>query len=340
MPSSWHVRHCTICPPKWLRASRSGRRARSAPAPQLNGATRVFLAKGDDEAQNESIGDFRDYIRRAIGKTRPALEIGPGCNPMLSKREGYHVASLDCDDQAGLVKKFAKHASEDTSKIEPIDFVWRDGSFTDLVGNRKFDAVVSSHSVEHAPDFVQFLNDSAFVLKDDGVIYLIAPDKRYCFDYFQPVSDPAKVLADHLEKRTRHSFESFYRHVSMKVIEKGAVAWGQHPVTGIEFVLGDPREALRRATQHTASAAYVDMHENYFTPASFALLVEELRYVGQIDLRIDVLTRARGCEFLVALKKAPPPSVPPLEVFLQTKKALCAAMMAEELERIQFAEAV
>jgi 2-polyprenyl-3-methyl-5-hydroxy-6-metoxy-1,4-benzoquinol methylase len=302
------------------------------------GGSRCFVHPRDDAAQNKLIGDFRNRIRRVVGKTNSVLEIGPGYHPIFSKREGYTVASLDHDDQAGLVKKYAAiNASVDTSKIEPVDFVWRDGKFADLIGACKFDAVVAAHVVEHAPDFIQFLIDSSFALKDEGVLFLIVPHKHYCFDYFQPISDPAKVLADHLAKRTRHSFESFYRR-SMYTTGNGMIAWGQDDVVEVQMKYGDPREALRLAQMKSLSPVYVDTHENYFTPASFAILIEELAHLGEIDLRMDVLTRARGCEFLVTLKKTTNAAAVPANVFMQRKKAWCGVMMAEEFERLRLAQ--
>ncbi len=298
------------------------------------GTTGFFVHASEDAAQDKLIGDFRNYIRRAVGKTIAVLEIGPGYNPIFSRRDGCNVATLDHDDQAGLIKKYAML---DTSKIEPVDFVWRDGSFVDLIGERKFEAVAAAHVVEHAPDFVQFLKDSSFVLKEGGVIYLIVPDKRFCFDYFQPITDPAKVLADHLQKRTRHSFESSYRR-TIHTTGNGLIAWGQDDLADVQFKYCDPREALRNAERNAASAGYVDMHGNCFTPASFAVLIEELGHLGLIDLRLDLLTRARGCEFLVALKKFIPGETAPADAFARRRKTWCGVMMAEELDRLRYAD--
>jgi 2-polyprenyl-3-methyl-5-hydroxy-6-metoxy-1,4-benzoquinol methylase len=319
---------------KWLKVMRSPAFLRPlGDKLEIKGATGVFVHPSEDQAQDKLIGDFRNYLRRILGKTSSILEIGAGYNPMFAKRDGYNVATLDHDDQAGLTKKWA---ALDTSRIEAVDFVWRDGRFADLIGQRKFDAVAASHVVEHAPDFVQFLNDSSFALKDGGTIFLLVPDKRFCFDYFQPVSDPAKVLADHREKRTRHSFASFYRR-TMHTTGNGGIAWDQRDLTEAKLTHADPHEALRNAERNSVAPDYMDMHENYFTPASFAILVEELGYLGKIDVRLDLVTRARGCEFLVALKKITEPQPVPASVFMQRKKAWCGVMLAEECERIRYA---
>jgi 2-polyprenyl-3-methyl-5-hydroxy-6-metoxy-1,4-benzoquinol methylase len=166
----------------------------------------------------------------------------------------------------------------DVSNVEPVDLVWRDGPLSKVLDGRRFAAIVASHVLEHAPDFIQFLNDCAGAIQDDGRVYLIVPDKRYCFDYFQPISDPAGVISDHLRQRTRHSFESFYRGVS-NVSHSGRGDWSQHPIREVSFMHGDPRQNYRDALAHASSDHYVDAHENYCTPVSFLMLIEELQYL-------------------------------------------------------------
>ena len=127
-------------------------------------------------------------------------------------------------------------------------------------------------------------------------------DKRYCFDYFQPLTDIAKVLSDHLQRQTRHPFASFYRWGSI-VSHQNRGDWGQHPVNEITFIHRDSRQNYSNAVRDAESEVYVDAHENFFTPLAFLMLAEELFYLGEIDLYANVLTRSRGCEFLVVLSK-------------------------------------
>ena len=165
-----------------------------------------FCLPADDERQELQIGTFRAYIKRSIAKADYVLEIGPSLNPVVPKAEGYNARVLDHTDQAGLVEKYSAYGL-DTAKIEPVDFVWRGGSLVEATNKTRYDAIVASRVIEHAPDFIQFLIDCLQMLQPTGTLYLLVPDKRYCFDFFQSLSDVAKVLADHRAKRTRHSFE-------------------------------------------------------------------------------------------------------------------------------------
>jgi SAM-dependent methyltransferase len=291
-----------------------------------------FLLPGDDERQERSVGEFRPYIRRAIAKENRALEIGPSLNPVLPKAEGYNVAVLDHTDQAGLIEKYTPYGV-DTGKIEPVDFVWRGGSLAEAVKHARYEAIVACHVIEHAPDFVRFLTDCSGLLAPGGALYLLVPDKRYCFDFFQPLSDAAKVLGDHRAGRTRHSFESFYRN-SAHVNNPHIIAWDQRGLVDPRFPHGDPKAIRDFAERCSAADAYEDVHENYFTPMSFMMLIDELRYLGEADLAVTLLSRARGCEFLAVLAKADAREERP-EDFLARKLCAYRVLMIEEMERIQ-----
>jgi len=294
-----------------------------------------FALKDDDPRQDRLLGNLRAYVKAAIAKDVASLEIGPSYNPILPKREGYNVRILDHDDQAGLKTKYTHH-NVSIDQIEPVDFLWRDGSIIEVLGDHRFDVIVAAHVIEHAPDLIQFLTDCSNVLLPDGHLYLFVPDKRYCFDYFQPISDVAKILGDHLLKRTRHSFESYYRNAAM-VLNDNNGAWGQTALGELKFLHGDPKGGMAWAHQRHNLTAYEDAHENYFTPTSFSMIVDELSYHRISDLSLEVLTRPRGCEFLTVLKKNSKSDDCNLETYLQEKMRSYWLLMSEELERIELA---
>ena len=173
---------------------------------------------------------------------------------------------------------------------------------------------------------------------------MIVPDKRFCFDYFQPASDVAKILGDHFFRpSSRHSFETHYRttmHVVAELKSGITLAWGQENVTSFEFLkpgplVGDPKKIYDYAFEVVRSADYKDNHNNFFTPATFLIIIEELRYLGLINFQVDTVTRPRGCEFLVIMRRARL-GPPPLTKFLEKKKMLLMQAMREEKERLDF----
>ena len=291
-----------------------------------------FILPADDEQQDQRVGEFRPYIKRSVSKRDRALEIGPSLNPVLPKAEGYNVAVLDHLDQDGLVRKYAVYGV-DTGKIEPVDFVWQGGSLAEAVKHTRYEAIVACHVIEHAPDFIQFLADCSGALTADGSLYLLVPDKRYCFDFFQPLTDVAKVLGDHRAERTQHSFESFYRSTA-HVHDTHTIAWDQRGLGDPRFPHADPRAIRDFAERSSTSELYEDTHENYFTPMSFMMLIDELRYLREINLDVTLLSRARGCEFLAVLRKAGGPDEDP-DDFKARKMCAYKVLMIEEMERIQ-----
>lgn len=290
-----------------------------------------FLLSGEDAGQDRQIGDFRAFIAKAIGKSAQALEIGPSLNPILPKREGYRVDIVDHADQAELIRKYSVYGL-DISKIERVDIVCSGASMAEAIGAKRYNSIVAAHVVEHAPDLIQFLKDCSSVLDDGGSIYLLIPDRRYSFDFMQPLSDVAKILADHRAKRAHHSFESFYRH-SAHVYNGELMAWDQCGIAQPRFPHGDPNLIRSEAEHNVAAPAYIAAHENYFTPVSFAMIVEELSYLREFDLDLTVLTRSRGCEFLAVLRKASRSALSS-EAFLQRKMDGNRLLLLEERERI------
>src|SRR5258708_21469359 len=152
-----------------------------------------------------------------------------------------------------------------TSAESSRSISWQGGALGEAVNHGRYDAIVACHVIEHAPDFIGFLRDCSEILTDDGTIYLIVPDKRYCFDFFQPLSDTAKVLGDHHAGRTRHSFEAFYRS-GTNVLSGDAIAWSQTGAANLRFAHGDPEHSRQMANEGLGAARYTDSHEYYFTP--------------------------------------------------------------------------
>jgi hypothetical protein len=296
-------------------------------------AAEQFYWRPDQDAdQDARIGAFRHFVQTHVAKDRPTAEIGPSLSPVLAKRLGYDVTVVDHADQTALIEKYAAQ-NLDTSRIEPVDVVWTGGRLAPAMPRRDMAAIVACHMIEHATDFVGFLDDCTDMLADDGRIFLIVPDRRYCFDFMHASTDVAKVVEDHRLQRRLHSFASLYRLTTNMAARVGGgttIAWGPHPIEDIDFVHGDPSGVIESVC---AATDYIDGHENYFTPSSFVLLIEELRYLGLLRLAPTIVTRARGCEFLVVLAKREQDR-PPLPEYLERKKFLMLNMLREERERL------
>ncbi len=104
-----------------------------------------------------------------------------------------------------MIAKYQDHGVN-INNIEEVDFVWQKESYADLTGKTKFyDWIIASHVIEHTPCLISFLNNCDAILKDDGVISLAIPDKRYCFDHFRPITGISKIIDSYFQKSNTHT---------------------------------------------------------------------------------------------------------------------------------------
>jgi hypothetical protein len=233
------------------------------------------------------------------------IEVGPSYNPIAPKGQGWNTYTLDHLTKEGLIAKYKGQPGVDISRIEEVDCVWTKGPLSDVVPialHGTFDAFIASHVIEHTPDFVTFLNVAATLLKLDGVVVLAIPDKRYCFDYFQPLTTTGQLLEARAERRSRHSGRLAFDHVAYAVQNGGVGGWGQHPSGEFRF-FHTLEEARDLFSSIKAREDYMDLHAWRFTPASFELVLLELARLGETDWGIERTTAAKGCEFFAWLRR-------------------------------------
>lgn len=244
--------------------------------------------------------DRKQKLLAHVRRTGPGVEIGPSHNPTAPKREGFQVHIIDCLDREGLRKKYRNEPGA-LENIEEVDFLWSGESYAELTGHRQhYDWVIASHVVEHTPDLIGFLRGCEALLKPDGVLSLAIPDKRYCFDYFRPISGLGKVLDAHAGRLTRHTAGTAAEFELNASKRDGVIAWSaDHPGRNILLnPLSKAHAAMERAEQ---VPAYQDFHAWCFTPHSFRLMMEDLFALEKISLREVAFFDTAGCEFFVTL---------------------------------------
>ena len=284
----------------------------------------------------EEWGCFRQHIRRRVG-AGTALEIGASYGPILPKKDGFRVTTVDHLTAAELRAKYA-HLGSAVDAIEHVNYVWREGPLHRVFARQSFDAVVSSHLLEHQPDLLGFLQDCSELLRPGGEVLSIVPDKRFCFDYFQPLTDVATIIRNHECGVERHGFESLYR-ASMAVTVGERLGWGQEPFEEFRLIDNDPKAILQRSKAFADRGDYVDAHAGYFTPTSLRLIVSELHFLGLIDLAVTASSPAQGCEFLIVFEKVGPCGLT-LQEFAAEKHRLLRQLVEEDAARVHFARAL
>ncbi|MEM6433939.1 MAG: methyltransferase domain-containing protein [Cyanobacteria bacterium P01_D01_bin.115] len=164
-------------------------------------------------------------ILRHIDRSGRGIEIGPSHNPVAPKKDGYQVHIIDHMSREQLIEKYQAHGL-DLSQIEAVDFVWQGESYAELTGKTDYyDWIIASHVIEHAPDLISFINSCDEVLKADGVLSLVIPDKRYCFDHYRPITGLAKIIDNHLQKSINHTPGTIAEYFLNVVSQSGQIAW-------------------------------------------------------------------------------------------------------------------
>ena len=205
----------------------------------------------------------------------------------------------------GLIDKYQAMPGVDVRKIESVDFVWSGGLLSDAVPTDQhgtFDVLLASHVIEHTPDLIAFFKAAQVLLREEGVIILAVPDKRYCFDYFQPVSTTGQVLEAHANQRISHTGARGFDHFAYAVTDGGAEAWGRRPSEGLRLI-HTLEESVKQYEAFDLCPFYQDLHAWYFVPSSFELLLLELGRIGKIDWRILRIMPDMGLEFFAWLRR-------------------------------------
>ena len=250
-------------------------------------------------------------MRAHAPKTAKFLEIGPSFSPVAAKRDGYNVYTVDKATRADLIANFYGPDRSALAKIEEVDFVWTSHDLLDDVSaehRNSFDVVIASHVLEHIPNPVRFLRTLQRLLKPGGYVTLALPDKRYCFDYFRPLTTTGAWLEAYDRDDHVHSRRTLFEYFSTVAAQNLAISWNRQKleVEATTFsgrALSDAFEDFE-ASKGREDKSYRDCHAWVLTPMTVSLLINELHALGLIGLVPVFVSATRNTEFFVHLRYA------------------------------------
>jgi SAM-dependent methyltransferase len=227
------------------------------------------------QARANEVTGAREHFLGQIPQLIDILEIGPFDKPIV---RGDRVRYFDVLDQDALIERGNK-IGFDTKNTPKIDFVSPQGDLS--IVNQKFDAVISSHCIEHQPNFVKHLQHVQRILTKVGKYYLIIPDKRYCFDHFLNESSVTDIICAFLEDRKVHSLKSVVEHRAFITHNDAIRHW-----SGDHGELTNVRSKAEAATKEwqESDGRYIDVHAWQFTPQSFKEVILSLEQFGWINM--------------------------------------------------------
>ncbi len=218
----------------------------------------------------------------SIDRNLYALEIAPYFTPVIT---GPNVRYFDILTTEQLRQRAAvdHHEFVKPENVPEMHYSDPDGSMAGI--QESFDIVFSSHNIEHQPDLIHHLNEVHRLLKPGGRYYLLAPDKRYCFDHYRPDSSFGEVVQAAREKRTRHSLKSVIDHFTLTTHNDMREHWqGNHENPENMASFAQRLEGVFKRIEE-ADGAYIDAHAWQFTPLVFARIVSAAHEAGMIKLR-------------------------------------------------------
>ena len=225
-------------------------------------------------------------------KKQPGVELSPGSAPILEKSE-FNVTYVD---------KFDHHAKSDTylqGKPVHVDCLLGDHLIDEILEHHTFDYMVSSHVIEHIPDFIQFFKSAAKVLRIGARLVMYVPDKRYTFDVLRPVSTITDIEEAHT-LRLRHPSRAMARDVYINS-DFNAESTGLWTKSYSPIPTRERNEGLKIADKLDLSKA--DLHCFTFTPESFAPLINHViaKHVPELFVLEITDTPYGSNEFIVDL---------------------------------------
>ncbi|MFC1455631.1 class I SAM-dependent methyltransferase [Microvirga arabica] len=153
-----------------------------------------FLREGKAKGLKGSPACDQGYFVRMILHMKPeaVLEIGPGSSPKL---KGGNVYYFDVKTADELRSRYRADGSEEGVPV--IHYVEPNGDLG--IVDHKFDAVFSSHVIEHTTDLIKHLAQIESMLTERGHYFLVVPNKKFTFDFFKPTTGVEDVVTTHLD---------------------------------------------------------------------------------------------------------------------------------------------
>lgn len=250
---------------------------------------------GEREGRRAHTLESRNAFAALLPPELDVLEIGPYYAPLVS---GPRVRYFDIDGKATLMAQAARHGLP-TDRVPEVHYV---SPTADLgIVDATFDAVISSHVVEHQPDFVGHLDSVRRLLRPGGLYFLLVPDKNYCLDHFMAPSTIAELMEAHVLGRKQHTLRSQLAYAALRTHNDTRRHWrGDHqPVTPtVASIQQTVQEFLK------SDGRYEDVHAWYFEPASFKTNIQLLQQMNETDFKLLRLypTQTNSNEFWAVLE--------------------------------------
>ena len=242
-----------------------------------------------DEEFYPGLADFRRSVL-FDHTTLPCdvLEIGAFATPTISPSEA-RLKVLDFFTTDELVEQ-AKLIGTDPEKVIPVDYVCQDDNLA--VVTEVFDIVIANHVFEHIDNPIKWLQDIRSLMREDGVLLLVLPDKKYSFDKFRPDTPVSHLLYDYFapdrDLKEVHALETALYYDLTYIGQKN----------NSEYKFDAARLHRSLAESHPGIHCHVFQAETFETA-----VIKPLLFMGLVDMHLlEVRTCRQFGEFAIVLQ--------------------------------------
>ena len=212
-------------------------------------------AQTDEEQMNAARRELSERFIRGRG-----IEVGAGSRPFPIPA-GARCFYGDVRDAESLTTYFAGQQS-------PFDGFLNAQTFAGIPDGSQ-DFVISAHVIEHLEDPIGAVLAALRILKPDGVLVLVVPDRRRTFDRLRPGTPLQHLVQDHSDGGASTRLQGYIDHARYV-----------HPaITGETLSESQIQDSAPRTM-----AAQMDIHFHCWTTDEFAVFLEYCCRLGRAQL--------------------------------------------------------
>lgn len=242
---------------------------------------------------DEQFRDLRHFRRTVLDRhvryPCRVLEVGAFSAPTADPSEA-EVKFLDYHTTEEL-RSMARKAGDDPAAVVDVDYVCRTDDYAESVSG-VFDAVIACHVFEHVDHAIRWLRMVRQLLRDDGILFLVLPDKKKSFDRFRPDTPLSHLLYEYLTPE--QDVSSIHCLETKMYYDKTYIGEENDPKARLDL------ETLKNAIVPSSPG----VHRHVFQAETFAgRILKPLLFMGVIDYRLsDLVNCPQFGEFAVVLR--------------------------------------
>lgn len=154
----------------------------------------------DHEMHSRDSAFGRNAFRICKGR---GLEIGALHKPFDLDAD---VTYLDRESTSDLKRIYAKDRR--VTSIRQVQIVWKETTYP-FIDDNAYDFVINSHVLEHVSNPGRQIAEWLRIIRPGGTLYMVVPDKRFCFDRRREVTHCDELISKYLSNEKLVPFECY-----------------------------------------------------------------------------------------------------------------------------------